>query len=95
MSKKVYTIKATEEVIEKLLAMNYTIESINEGCLGLGDMVLEPPVGGLNYYIIREVYINPWSSGQSIRTCKKLSKAVLRELELAEEEQIRRELEEA
>ncbi|MFT0360229.1 hypothetical protein [Bacteroides thetaiotaomicron] len=45
---------------------------IDEGCLTSGDWILFDARGKLKSYIIKEVYINPWSSGQSLRKYRRL-----------------------
>lgn len=46
-----------------------------EGGCGVGDWIMIPPDEKTMYYfIIREVYLNEWSSGQQYMKCRKLPK---------------------
>ena len=45
---------------------------LNEGCLGLGDWVLAAP--NKKTVIIKEVFLNEWASGQTIRLYNKTPK---------------------
>lgn len=47
---------------------------IDDGVLTSGDWILFDTRGELKFCIIKEVYINDWSSGQTIRRYKKLPK---------------------
>lgn len=56
------------------------VATIEEGCLGLGKVVID---GGEEYYsyVITEVYINEWSSGHTVRMYISLPKKYKKELE--------------
>lgn len=82
------------DAIAKLIAdtadIGYECVEIEEGTLGYGYLVLiapECPQEGYYYknFIIQEVYLNEWSSAHKVRTCRKLSKAILAEIENVEE----------
>ena len=73
--KKLYDYKAVHTLISYLIDHNYEICEIEEGCLVQGYTICVPPENGWYHYIIEEVYINEWTSGQAIRRRVKLSKA--------------------
>lgn len=68
-----YTPTVAEELVNKYLTFEDSqVVQINEGCLGIGDWILT--AYGKKTVIIREVFINAWSSGQSIRMYNKTPK---------------------
>ena len=71
--KTIYTPTQAEKLINKYLKFEEAeIVQINEGCLGMGDWILTAK--GKKTVIIKEVFINAWSSGQSIRMYNKTPK---------------------
>lgn len=48
------------------------IVQIEEGCLGMGDWILKAK--GKKTVVIKEVFINEWSSGHSVRIYNKTPK---------------------
>ena len=71
-----YDYQEIDKLIEKLLEEGYDCIQLSEGILGSGNWICIPADSG-NYYhfIIKEVYINQWQSGHTVRKCRKLSKA--------------------
>ena len=69
-----YTLKACEDLISKYVN-EYGGEAVvfDEGVLGLGTIVLRYATG-MKSYVIKEFYINAWSSGHTIRAYNKLPK---------------------
>lgn len=87
MSKQaLYTISSTGKFIQSMIEKGWEYVQLREGVLGHGDCVLISPTERNWNYIIREVYLNSWSSAQTIRKCRKLSKAILNEIEKSREE---------
>jgi hypothetical protein len=82
--KSLYTINSTDAFISKLCRQGYEAIQLNEGSLGIGDWVLIAPDEKHYNFVIREVYLNEWSSAQTIRRCAKLSQRILKEIEEAE-----------
>ena len=80
-----YTVSSTDDFIRSMSARNWTCIQLNEGVLGVGDWVLIAPTEHQWNFVIREKYLNAWSSAQTIRKCRKLSKAIMKEIEKAEE----------
>lgn len=72
---KLYSSTAVSEFIEKYVAKGGFIEQVSEGVLGHGEMVLFG--NGLKTVVVKEVYINQWSSGHSIRMYNKTPKKYL------------------
>ena len=60
-----YSLQACEDLISRYLERGGEVVTIEEGCLGLGLTLLYG--AGLKTTIIREVYLNEWSSGHTIR----------------------------
>lgn len=81
---QLYTINSTDEFISDRLYHGWNGIQLNEGVLGCGDWVLIAPTERHWNYIIREVYLNEWSSAQTIRRCRKLSQKILKEIEKVE-----------
>ena len=74
----IYTLNSCEELIKKYINV-YQGEAttIDEGILGLGTVLLHSAAGKKSI-IIKEVYINEWSSGHTIRMYNKLPKKYLK-----------------
>lgn len=71
--KTIYTPTQAENLISKFSDFEEAeIIQINEGCLGIGDWILTAK--GKKTVIIKEVFINSWSSGQSITMYNKTPK---------------------
>ena len=71
--KTIYTPTQAEKLITKFSEFEEAeIVQINEGCLGMGDWILTAK--GKKTVIIKEVFINSWSSGQSITMYNKTPK---------------------
>lgn len=83
----VYSISGTGELINECLDDGYELVQLREGVLGHGDLVLIAPDDNHYNFIIREVYLTAWTSGQTIQRRKNLSKAILAEIEKAQTEQ--------
>lgn len=80
----IYLISSVENLILDALEMGYNMVQLREGVLGLGDIVLISPDDNYYNYVIREVVLNEWSSGQTVRRCRKISKALQEEINRAE-----------
>lgn len=87
----IYTIGETGKLIDNLLDHGYTQVQLNEGCLGYGDAVFLAPDENHYNFIIKEVSLNEWSSGQTIRKCAKLSKSLQDKIDYALYKEARRE----
>lgn len=70
--KSIYTIESTQRLIDEYLNEGGSIFQMQEGVLGLGDFVLYDMGGRLKTYIVHEVVLNEWSSGQSIRAYNRM-----------------------
>lgn len=78
---KLYAASACDQVIDKYIEAGGIIESIEEGVLGYGLVILFGE--GLKTTIIKEIYINEWSSAHTIRSYNQTPKkyqAILSEL---------------
>ena len=67
-----YTCTSIDNFISKYMEKGGTAYRIDEGVLTSGDWILFDIRGKLKSCIIKEVYINDWSSAQSLRKYKKL-----------------------
>ena len=83
-----YTVSSTEDFIRSLSARDWECIQLNEGSLGIGDWVCIAPTDHQWNFVIREKFLNEWSSAQTIRKCRKLSKAILKEIEMSREEEL-------
>ena len=81
-----YTVRSTDDFIRSLIARGWEGIQLDEGSVGVGEWVLIAPTPQQYNFVIKERYLNEWSSAQTIRRCKKLSKAILKEIEKHEEE---------
>ena len=71
---KTYTLKSCEELIDRYVNQyNGELTVIDEGCLGLG-LILLHNAQGKKTIVIREVYVNAWVSTHTIRRYNKIPK---------------------
>jgi hypothetical protein len=63
---KYYTLRVCEDVISRYIEKGAECTTIEEGILGLGQVVLHG-LDGYKVAVITEVAINSWSSGHKIR----------------------------
>ena len=70
--KTLYTVSSVEELIAKYTEAGGQVLQMQEGTLGCGDILLHDPAGKLYTFVIREVYINEWSSGHTVRKYRKI-----------------------
>lgn len=71
---KNYSLKSCEDLISKYInKYNGECLEIEEGCLGLGTILLHSAEGKKSI-LIKEVFINAWSSGHTIKMYNKLPK---------------------
>ena len=71
---KNYRLQDCESLIERYVNdLGGDILTIDEGCLGLGTILLYG-APGKKAILIKEYYINAWSSGHDIRMFNKLPK---------------------
>lgn len=84
-----YSYTAVENLINTLMEnANYEVVQLNEGSLGYGDLVLIAPDENHWNFVVREVAINEWSSGHTVRRCKKISKKLQKEIDSSYEREI-------
>lgn len=67
-----YSNEAVQKVLSQYSELNGEIETIQEGSLGYGLLVCYG--SGLKTCIIREIYLNEWSSSHTIRFYNKMPK---------------------
>lgn len=71
---KYYSCTSMDNFISRYIERGGQAYCIDDGVLTSGDWILFDTRGKLKFCIIKEVYINDWSSGQTIRRYKKLPK---------------------
>ena len=71
---KMYTLTACQDLIDRYVnKYGGECTELEEGVLGLGTMILHS-AEGKKTIVIKEVYLNPWSSGHTIRMYNKMPK---------------------
>jgi len=70
---KLYTNDAVDKMTAKYLERDGEVTIIEEGCLACYGLAICSGEG-LKFCIIKEVYLNEWSSGNSIKLFNKLPK---------------------
>jgi hypothetical protein len=75
---KIYGLSACDSLIDRYVN-EYKGEAttIREGVLGLGELLLHNAKGKKSI-VIKEVYLNDWSSGHTIKKYNKLPKKYLK-----------------
>jgi hypothetical protein len=81
----VYTGKSTQSFIDQMIDKGYELVQLREGVCGLGDLVLLSNDEQKYNFVIREVYLNEWSSGHTMRKAAKISVALQAEIDKANE----------
>jgi len=77
----IYTVSSTDALIADLCKKGWEGIQLNEGSLGCGDWVLIAPTERYWNYVIKEVYVGPYASGQTIRRCRNISKAMQKRID--------------
>lgn len=85
MAQKLYGYDVIERFYnEQLAPLGYEWFQLRDGTLGLGDVVFISPDDKHYHFVVREVYLNEWSSAHTIRRTAKISKALEREMKQSE-----------
>ena len=71
-----YSLTACDKLIDAYIEKGGEMRTIKEGSLGLGEIILFGKK--LKTSLIKEVYLNEWSSGHLIRKYKKTPKKYLK-----------------
>ena len=69
-----YSYKAVDDLIARYINKGGEALQTWEGVLCSGDWFLYDFSGKLKFYVIKEVYLNEWSSAQTIRAYNKIPK---------------------
>ena len=84
MRKNLYTFRAVDDLRDRLVnEYGYNTIQLHEGVLGSGSFVCLAPDDKHYNFVVREVYINEWSSGHTVRRCAKISKKLQSEIDAA------------
>lgn len=87
MAKNLYTYQAVDNLRDRLRnEFGYTSIQLREGTLGSGDFLCVAPDEKHYHFLVREVYVNEWSSAHTVRRLSKISKNLRAEIERAERE---------
>jgi len=87
MSRNLYTYQAVDDLRDRLRnEFGYTSIQLREGVLGSGDFLCIAPDEKHYHFLVREVYVNEWSSAHTVRRLSKISKNLQAEIERAERE---------
>lgn len=76
---KLYSYRDAEKLMNRYIEQGGDIHVLDEGSLVYGLVICEGE--GLKTAVIREVYLNPWSSGQSIRMYNTMPKKYAKMIE--------------
>lgn len=67
-----YTSSSVDKLIADYLEAGGQLLQIEEGTLGHGYALLYDAAGKFRFFVIKEVYINEWSSGHKVRGYNKV-----------------------
>ena len=70
--KTLYTATGVDKLIADYVEAGGQVLRMQEGTLGCGDVLLYDEAGKLYTFVIREVYINEWSSDHTVRKYRKI-----------------------
>lgn len=76
-----YTVSSTDEFIRDMCNRGWEGVQLNDGVLGVGDWVLIAPNEHKWNFVIKEVYVGPYTSAQTIRRCRKISQELQRKID--------------
>jgi hypothetical protein len=71
---RLHSLKVCESTIARYVDAGGSVTTIKEGVLGLGTVLLHSGGDLLKTIVIREVYLNEWNSGHTMRFYNKLPK---------------------
>lgn len=74
--RRLYSCHAIQNLIESALSGGYELKQFRPESLGYGGVALIAPHEGWDNAIIEERYLNEWSSGHTVRRCRKISKRI-------------------
>lgn len=77
---KIYNLSAVEKFVNLYIEKGGEMITIIEGSLGYGTALLTG-ADGLRHSIIKEIFLNEWSSGHTVRQYKKIPKKYLKILD--------------
>jgi hypothetical protein len=69
---KIYRLATCENLMQKYIEIGGEVLTVVEGCLGLGTTICQAE--GKKAAVIKEFFINAWSSGHTITMYNKLPK---------------------
>lgn len=71
---KTYSFRDVDNLVRKYTDEGGQAVQLSEGTLQSGDWILYDPEGRLCAFVIREIYVNCWTSAQTIRRYNTLPK---------------------
>lgn len=78
---KLYSCTAVDDGLNNLTNMGYDCIQVSEGILGCGHWICVAPDDNHYHFEFKEVPINEWSSGHTVRKFSKLSKRQMQMIE--------------
>lgn len=69
---KSYCLEAVESLMQRYFEHGGSMEELKPGSLGYGLTILYDPAENLKTFVIREIYMNEWSSRHTIRGYNKM-----------------------
>ena len=78
-----YSCETVSDLLCRYIDAGGEVYEMREGVLGHGDLLLYDLCGNLKTYVIREVALNDWSSGHTIRSYNKMPAKYRKVLETA------------
>lgn len=81
----IYSCESIQRLIDRYTESGGQILQIQEGILGYGDLLLYSQTGDLKTIVVRESFLNEWSSAHTIRIYNKCPKKYQRLIEEMED----------
>lgn len=67
-----YTVSSVQKLIDEYIEAGGSMLQMREGTLGCGDALLYDTAEKMYTFVIHEVALNEWSSGQTVRKYRKI-----------------------
>ena len=82
---KIYDYHEVDEFINNMVEKGYEAVQLRDGVLGSGDWALLSHNPKKYNFVIREIALNSWSSAHTIRRVAKVSEALQKEIDKAQD----------
>ncbi len=81
MNQRIYSFQDVDKFVSDMIEKGYELIQLRDGVLGIGDSVLISPDAEHYNFVIREIHLNEWSSGHTIRRASKISRKLQAEID--------------